>query len=688
MQDDANIQLFLARLLSPSHDADQETDEPCEFEWSWPDNIGEEARVCMLSHGFAAKTGADHSSRLKLGRLNLEEQRAVIEASQKLIRHSEFESAEQLLTLAILASSDPRLLIAELARGYEKANQPYKTLKATSLLSADFPHFWEIRFLHALALRAVGRSDEALEVILPDLINAPSSSLKRLYGILLSDIGAHLDAIGVFQSILAEDREDYETARVLANKYIQIADYDRALDLISAIKTRSRKLIDDVQECLILRNLGELSESIGIANKVIKADATNRDGYWVQCFNYGISAAKYTKSLLCQSEIFWKLHREELNITCCPRALEPHSPDQRIRVGILSADIGDHVVARFIRPILRSYDRGKLQIEILCTTRRYDELAEGFKELCSEIISLQGLDSSAANQLMISRKYDIIVETGGLTNNSGLSLLAQRCAPIQCHYIGYHATTGLNTIDFFLGDKITCSYDLQNQFREEILQLPIPWIRYDNEIAFPDAYSTSMREGPVLGCFCQISKIGSETLRFWAEALHACPDAILVIKDRGTTSQRFRLRIEEYLSREDIKLSRLFYVGPVASHLEHLSCYNAIDIAIDTAPWSSATTAFEALGMGVPIVAIYGDTTSGRMSASVATAAGMPNLVSRNPGDFSRIIHMLAKEYKDIRRSKPYLQKAIREGSLFDDRMAGISFYEAVKCMISKLINH
>lgn len=685
IQSDTDTQPFLEFLLCTPHQEGVGTPDIYKVEWSWPENIGENARECMLSHTLAARARSEDGCRRKIGWLSPEQEQAVIHASQNLINKREFQSAEQLVSTAILASGDPRLLITELVRGYEKANQPQKTLKATSLLSIAFPNISEIRFLHALALRTLGRSDEAMEVILPDLITTQSVTLKRLYALLLSDIGAHLDAISAWQSVLEEYPEDHESKRALVNKYIQVADYDRALNLISTIQGNNRTELDNIQECLVLRHLGELDKSILAADQIIKTDQTSRDGFWVQCFNYGISTAKNSARMLRHAKTLWKLQRGEKAPTYITEIPEQSNANQKIKVGILSADIGDHVVARFIKPILRTHNTDLLHIEILCTKRKYDEMAEGFKDLCNEIISLEGLDPLAAQELITSRKYDVIVETGGFTNNSGLGLLSKRCAPIQCHYIGYHASTGLDTIDYFIGDQITCSHDLKSQFSENIIQLPVPWISYDNKIPFPNAYTTSKREGPVLGCFCQISKIGKETLSFWTEALHASQDAILVIKDRGTRSERFRARIEAHFRKCNISTSRLFYIGAVASHLEHLACYNAIDIALDTTPWSSATTAFEALGMGVPLVSIYGDTTSGRMSASVATAAGMPDLIARSPQEFGRITSRLAQDYEDIRLSKPYLQRSIRASCLFDDRRAGENFDQAIRLIASKV---
>jgi len=681
IQSDLEIQPFINQLLR----AMSQEDLDLAFAGPWSMNISEEARICMLSHGHAISKSACSEDRSILATLKPGEQQQVIQASRQLLSERQFKSAEQLLTLAILSASGAGELVAELARAFEQYNQPENRLQAYRLLADLVPYAWELQFQQAIELRKLGRSDEAIEAILPSIILEPSPELKRLYGTLLSDIGAHSDAISAWQSVLHDDPHDHETARALANKFIQIADYDRALNLLHSIQDKDHKDIDIIHESLIFRLLGELETSIHLAQQLIERGAAAKDSLWIQSFNYGISGSKHVGDLMRCNKDLWSLLRTESQDGKLATSASRHRNDERTRVGILSADIGDHVVSRFIKPILRTYDRRKIEVEIICTIRRYDEMAEDFKRLCSHIYSVQGLSKKEARDLLVSRDYDVIIETGGLTNNSGLSLLSERCAPHQCHYIGYHATTGLDTIDFFIGDQITCALELQEQFSEKILHVSVPWISYDHEVVFPNAYSTSTREGPVLGCFCQTAKIGDETLAFWSEALRSIPDAVLVIKDRGTVSLRFRTRVEEYLKPQGIRSSRLFYVGPVATHLEHLSCYNAIDIALDTTPWSSATTAFEALGMGVPLVSIYGDTTSGRMSASVATAAGMPDLIARSPQEFGRITSRLAQDYVDIRQSKPFLQRSIRASCLFDDRRAGENFDQAIHHITRKL---
>jgi predicted O-linked N-acetylglucosamine transferase (SPINDLY family) len=56
----------------------------------------------------------------------------------------------------------------------------------------------------------------------------------------------------------------------------------------------------------------------------------------------------------------------------------------------------------------------------------------------------------------------------------------------------------------------------------------------------------------------------------------------------------------------------------------HLSFYGRIDISLDTTPFNGATTTFESLWMGVPVVALAGRTVMSRWAAAVLARIGRP----------------------------------------------------------------
>ena len=138
------------------------------------------------------------------------------------------------------------------------------------------------------------------------------------------------------------------------------------------------------------------------------------------------------------------------------------------RVGLLSADIGNHVVSLFLDPLLRHHDPHQCQLELISMRRLYDATTDELLGLADHSLSLEGLPPDQARAALRARDYDLIVDTSGYTRGSGLPLLAERCAPLQAHYIGYHATTGLPTIDGFIGDQETAAPELQEIGRAHV----------------------------------------------------------------------------------------------------------------------------------------------------------------------------------------------------------------------------
>ena len=73
----------------------------------------------------------------------------------------------------------------------------------------------------------------------------------------------------------------------------------------------------------------------------------------------------------------------------------------------------------------------------------------------------------------------------------------------------------------------------------------------------------------------------------------------------------------------------LFKAGFDASGA-HLSLYDSIDIALDTFPFTGATTTFEALWMGTPVVTLQQDNMAGRWSAAMLGALGLESWIARD----------------------------------------------------------
>ena len=61
--------------------------------------------------------------------------------------------------------------------------------------------------------------------------------------------------------------------------------------------------------------------------------------------------------------------------------------------------------------------------------------------------------------------------------------------------------------------------------------------------------------------------------------------------------------------------------------------YDRLDIALDTIPFNSGTTAFDALWMGVPLVALEGNWSGGMMASSILKAFGRTERIARDEAE-------------------------------------------------------
>jgi len=536
-------------------------------------------------------------------------------------------------------------------------------------LALDCNHLPSLLTL-SLQLSQRGRVDEALPWLTNALAVDPENArVLSMLGQALKSIGDSLQAVELFQQALAIDP-------TLTEAHFQLGGCLSDLGLYEAAEQAFRNGLASSPEDLdcrmnlgsTLRNCGEMGEAASIFRDLIATVPQAQGAFGNLMFTYSISDVATPEEVLSTAREFWqtqsaatagKQGRE-------PKPFTPWAGRRPLRVGFLSADIGNHVVGRFLDPLLRHHDPQRCQMELVSMHRRYESSSEGLIALAEGFHSLEGLPQGEARARLQELAYDLIVDTNGYTRGSGIHLLSERCSPVQVHYIGYHASTGLASMDWFLGDGETAAEELQPQFSERLWRLNRPWLAYPTEPTFPEATALMTTERPVLGAFCQLPKISERTLVFWAAALKAVPSALLVLKDRGLQGETVRTRMGERLGDVGVEANRVVFMPPEPEWKDHVDLYNVIDVALDTTPWSSATTAFEALAMGTPLVAIRGNRMVARMSSSVVRGLGQPEWIAETPEQFADRVASLCEDIPKLRADKAERQRQMLASALFD----------------------
>jgi tetratricopeptide (TPR) repeat protein len=409
---------------------------------------------------------------------------------------------------------------------------------------------------------------------------------------------------------------------------------------------------------------GDLERCLQTLSGSVSDDPEDFSGFCGLMLNLSLAGESQAAHMISTGEEWWSRYRQTHQLSqpsLAPSAGEP------IRVGILSSHFHGHSVSRFLLSYLDHHNRQLVQLEAIPTAPLLPAVEAGLRQRVTEVLSIANLPDQEARRRIRERRYDLILDTNAYEMGSALHLLCERCAPVQCHYIGYQASLALDTIDYFIGDEDTAAQELQEQFTERLWRLPRPWLACTPATSIPIAVPERAGDPQiVLGSFNQIGKVREETLLHWARALAAVPNSVLVIKDRLAVDHGAQARIGGFLADEGIDRTRLRFLGHETNAMQHLLAYNTIDIALDTTPWSSATTGFDALSMGVPLVAIRGRCLAARMSSSLMKGIGRPEWVASSPEQFAAIVRELAAEVEALRTGKPALQQVVLNSPLFD----------------------
>jgi predicted O-linked N-acetylglucosamine transferase (SPINDLY family) len=114
-----------------------------------------------------------------------------------------------------------------------------------------------------------------------------------------------------------------------------------------------------------------------------------------------------------------------------------------------------------------------------------------------------------------------------------------------------------------------------------------------------------------------------------------------------------------------ITSQRLIFAGNAPPD-QHLARHALADLFLDTLPYGAHATAADALWAGLPVLTHLGDGFAGRVGASLLTAAGLPELITRTPEDYEATALALARDPGRLRALREKLAANRATAPLFD----------------------
>jgi predicted O-linked N-acetylglucosamine transferase (SPINDLY family) len=184
-------------------------------------------------------------------------------------------------------------------------------------------------------------------------------------------------------------------------------------------------------------------------------------------------------------------------------------------------------------------------------------------------------------------------------------------------------------------------------------------------------------EGFVFCCFNSAAKLTAPVFDIWMRLLTAVPGSVLWLKQPIAAAERNLRREAE---RRGVDPQRLIFAADAALPI-HLARHRLANLFLDTLPYGAHATASDALGAGLPVLTLRGESFAGRVAASLLTALEMPELIAETPQAYEGEALRLARDPAALQALKEKLAQKVRTAPLFDADRFRRHFEEALTAM-------
>jgi protein O-GlcNAc transferase len=590
-------------------------------------------------------------------------------------------------------------------RQYIQAGHDARGISVLQQALASEPDSFPAHSLLGFAYHTVGNWDAAITHLHRALsLNTAWAEGHELLGLVFAEKGNYQQAAEAFEKVVRLNPQNADALNNLGTTLRPIGRVEEAAaHLRAALVLRPESaeirynlaatLLDAGQTDLALDNFQRAvalkPDAVylyhGLGNALL---ASGRAPEAVDCFRHGLKldpsqdrihssllmALHYTDSANHDPQSLFQEHRafEKIHVPSptTPRP-KPYasSPGRRLRIGYFSPDFRRHSVAFFIEPILSHHDKNHFDIVCYADVATPDAITARFSYMVSLWRNVHGQTDAQVAQQVHADQIDILIDLAGHTGGGRPRLFGLKPAPVQISYLGYPNTTGLESIDYRLTDRIADPPgDADLYHVEKLVRLDPVFLCYQPPIDAPQVTAPPAAQNGFVtfGSFNNLAKITPATVQLWSKLIRAVPRSRLLLKARGLQNVALSHALADSFHAQGIDRDRLFFQGHTTQLSDHLACYGQLDIALDPVAYNGTTTTCEALWMGVPVITLAGQTHRSRIGATLLSSVGHREWIAGNSEEFMRLGISLVSDPEHMKNIRRHLRHQLRAGPITD----------------------
>ena len=345
---------------------------------------------------------------------------------------------------------------------------------------------------------------------------------------------------------------------------------------------------------------------------------------------------------------------------------------KKIKLGYYSHDFYNHATAFLMAEFFELHNKERFEIVAFSfSPNMHDEMQQRLVNAFDQFIDVNAMTDQQVAELSREMGIDIAIDLKGYTTNCRTGIFSYRAAPIQVNYLGYPASMGADYMDYLIADHIIIPKENQPFFTEKIAYLPNSYQVNDSKRKVSERIFTRAElglpdNGFVYCCFNNNLKITPHVFDSWARILKQVPGSVLWLLEDNVLAKANL--IQEAQSR-GLSEDRIVFAGRLDLP-EHLARHRLADLFIDTLPCNAHTTASDALWVGLPVLAILGETFAGRVAASLLSAIDMSELITKNLDEYEALAIDLAGNPEKLKALKEKLKQKRFTTPLFNTQLS------------------
>ncbi len=340
----------------------------------------------------------------------------------------------------------------------------------------------------------------------------------------------------------------------------------------------------------------------------------------------------------------------------------------KIRIGYFSADFGFHPVAFLIAEIFELHNRDQFETYAFSTgPNTGDPMRKRLEKSFDHFWDVVHWSDEQIAAKSRDLEIDIAIDLTGFTQDGRTNIFALGAAPVQVNFLGYPGTLGASYMDYIVVDPILASEDDEQFYAEKLAYLPNAYQPNDRKrVQAQNRMSRDQAGLPenafVFCCFNNNFKITPYQLDLWATILKRVNGSVLwLLEDNPVASANLKMEI----AKRGVEPDRLLF-APRVSPQNHLHRMTAADLFLDTAPYNAHTTTSDALWIGLPVLTCLGKSFCSRVAASLVSAAGIPEMITKTNQEYIEQAVQLANHPSELAILRDKLAQVHKNAPLFD----------------------